>query len=186
LRGYAVAALIADELAYWFDGETSANPAEEVLAAVRPGMLQFGGRAMLLAGSSPYRRAGPLWDAYRRHYDKPSAVLFWKAPTLAMNPLASKAEIARAYEEDEQKASAEFGAEFRRDLAPFVDPEAVEAVVVEGRFELPRVGGIGYVAFCGMHGAPRRLFPATMMPCPRRSPHSQQPNDLSRSLAALG
>src|SRR5207253_10700578 len=22
------------------------------------------------------------------------------------------------------------------------------------------------------HGAPRRLFPATMMPCPRRSPHS--------------
>jgi hypothetical protein len=63
---------LADELAYWLDGETSANPAEEILAAVRPGMLQFGGRAMLLAGSSPYRRTGPLWEAYRRHCIKPA------------------------------------------------------------------------------------------------------------------
>jgi hypothetical protein len=152
LRGYAVAALIADELAYWFAGETSANPAEEVLAAVRPGMLQFGGRAMLLAGSSPYRRAGPLWDAYRRHYGRVSPVLFWQAPTLTMNSLASQAEIARAYEEDPQKAEAEFGAEFRRDLAPFVDPEVVEAAVVEGRFELPRVHGVSYFAFVDPSG----------------------------------
>jgi hypothetical protein len=51
LRGYAVAALIADELAYWFDGEISANPAEEIIAAVRPAMLQFQGRGMLLAAA---------------------------------------------------------------------------------------------------------------------------------------
>src|SRR6516164_7783772 len=30
------------------------------------------------------------------------------------------------------------------------------------------------------HGAPRRLFPATMMPCPRRSPHSISWPPLSR------
>lgn len=152
LRGYAVAGLIADELAYWFDGETSANPSEEILAAVRPGMLQFGGRAMLLAGSSPYRRTGPLWNAYKRHYGRPSPVLFWKAPTLVMNPLASKSEITRAYEEDPQKAAAEFGAEFRQDLAPFVDPEAVEALVVQGRRELPPVNGLSYVAFVDPSG----------------------------------
>src|SRR5271167_1471631 len=59
LRGYAIAALLADELGYWFDTEISANPAEEIIAAIRPAMLQFRGRAMLLCASSPYRRAGP-------------------------------------------------------------------------------------------------------------------------------
>ncbi|HLY44336.1 MAG TPA: hypothetical protein VKQ73_02050 [Stellaceae bacterium] len=152
LRGFAVAALLADELAYWFDGESSANPAEEILAAVRPGMLQFGGRGMLLAGSSPYRRTGPLWDAFRRHYGKPSPVLFWKAPTLMMNRLAPADEIARAYEEDPQKAAAEYGAEFRQDIAAFIDREAVEAVVAEGRFELPRVTGTAYTAFVDPSG----------------------------------
>src|SRR5262249_3562321 len=56
LRGYAIAALLADELGYWFDGEVSANPAEEIIAAIKPAMLQFEGRAMLLCASSPYRR----------------------------------------------------------------------------------------------------------------------------------
>jgi hypothetical protein len=152
LRGYAIAALLADELAYWFDGETSANPAEEILAAVRPGMLQFGGRAMLLCSSSPYRRTGPLWTAYRAHYGKPSPILFWKAPTITMNPLASAEEIARAYEEDPQKAMAEYGAEFRQDIAAFVDREAVEAVVAVGRRELPPAGGTSYFAFVDPSG----------------------------------
>src|SRR6516162_7319894 len=31
-----------------------------------------------------------------------------------------------------------------------------------------------------LHGAPRRLLPATMMPCPRRSPHSISGSPLSR------
>ena len=64
LRGYAIAAMIADELAVWFDGEVSANPSEEILAAIRPAMLQFQGNAMLLVASSPYRRTGPLWNAF--------------------------------------------------------------------------------------------------------------------------
>jgi hypothetical protein len=38
IRGYSIAALIADEMAFWFDGESSANPAEEILAAARPAM----------------------------------------------------------------------------------------------------------------------------------------------------
>ena len=152
LRGYAVAALLADELAYWFDGDTSANPAEEILNAVRPGMLQFGGRGMLLAGSNPYRRTGPLWTAFRKHYGKPSPVLFWKAPTLTMNPRADAAEIARAYEEDPAKAAAEFGAEFRTDIESFVSREAVDACIALGRHELPPSQGCHYHAFSDPSG----------------------------------
>jgi hypothetical protein len=158
LRGYAVAGLLGDELAYWFDGETSANPAEEILAAVKPGMLQFGGKAMLLAGSSPYRKAGPLWDAFRRHWGKPSPVLFWRAPTLQMNALADKREIERAYEEDPEKAAAEYGAEFRSDLAPFIDRERVEALVAWGRGELLPVREIAYRAFVDPSGGSHDSF----------------------------
>lgn len=152
LRGFAVAALLADELAYWFDGETSANPSEEILAAVRPGMLQFGGRGMLLVGSSPYRRTGPLWDAYRRHYGKQSATLFWKAPTLTMNRAAPAEEIARAYEDDPAKAAAEYGAEFRTDIESFVSREAVDACVASGCHERPPRSGVRYVGFVDPSG----------------------------------
>jgi hypothetical protein len=152
LRGYAVAALIADEVAFWLDHDTSANPAEEVIAATRPAMLQFGGRAMLLCASSPYRKTGPLWDAFKRHYGRPSPVLVWKAPTTVMNSAANRAEIDRAYEEDAQRAAAEYGGEFRQDLAPYIDIEAVEAVVAEGRRELAYVAGVIYAAFCDPSG----------------------------------
>src|SRR5207249_831268 len=42
IRGYSVAAVVADEIAFWFDGENSANPAEEILAAARPAMATMG------------------------------------------------------------------------------------------------------------------------------------------------
>ena len=151
LRGYAIAVLICDELSYWFDGEISANPAEEILNACRPAMLQFRGRAMLLAASSPYRRSGPMWQAFRSHFGKPSPVLVWKASTETMHPDVDTSEIRRAYDEDAEKAAAEYGAEFRRDIAPYADLESLEACVVFGRRVLP-VTGTAYVSFIDLSG----------------------------------
>lgn len=110
LRGYAIPAMVADELAFWFDGETSQNPAEEILRAVKPAMLQFGGRALLLGCSSPYRRAGPLWEAYKRHWGQPGETLVWLAPTATMHPLdeAERAHIEREFEKDAEGAAAEY------------------------------------------------------------------------------
>ena len=158
LRGYAVASLLADELAYWFDGEISANPAEEIIAAIRPAMLQFAGRGMLLCASSPYRRTGPLWNAFRNHWGHPSPTLVWRAPTTTMNPAAPADEIARAYTEDPQRAAAEYGAEFRQDLAAFVDREVVEAAVVLGQHELPPSASLTYAAFVDPSGGANDAF----------------------------
>jgi hypothetical protein len=158
LRGYAIPVLIADELAFWFDGETSANPAEEILAAVRPAMLQFRGKGLLLAASSPYRRSGPLFQAYRTHHGKPSPILFWKAATSTMNPLADAGEIARAYDEDPQRAAAEFGGEFRTDVAAYIDREAIEAVTVFGRRELAPQSDRSYVSFTDPSGGSQDSF----------------------------
>jgi hypothetical protein len=69
-----------------------------------------------------------------------------------MNPAVPEAVIAGAYAEDEAAASAEYGAEFRRDLEAFVAREALEACVVPGRHELPPLPGIDYVAFVDPSG----------------------------------
>lgn len=66
LRGPTYVAVIADEAAFWHNDEVSANPDNEILAAVRPGLATTPGP--LIIASSPYARRGALWDTYRRHY----------------------------------------------------------------------------------------------------------------------
>jgi hypothetical protein len=54
-----------------------------------------------------------------------------------MNPSVPEGFIQAAYEDDPASAAAEYGAEFRSDIESFVSREAVEACVVQGRYELP-------------------------------------------------
>jgi len=104
--------------------------------------------ALLPCISTPYARRGALWDAYRRHYGQDgNPVLVWQAPTRAMNPTVAEHVIADAYEQDEAAAAAEYGAEFRRDVETFISREAVEAIVIPGRRELPPVSSVQYLAF---------------------------------------
>lgn len=140
-RGYTLAVVICDEIAFWHSEESSANPADEILAALRPAMATMPG-ALLLAASSPYARRGPLWEAYQRHYGKDGdPILVWKADTRTMNPSVPEEVIAEAYERDPASAAAEYGAEFRTDVESFVSREVVDAAVAQGRFELSPASG---------------------------------------------
>jgi hypothetical protein len=151
-RGYAFAAVLCDEIAFWQLEEASANPDVEILRALRPGMASIPGSVLLLA-SSPYAKKGELYNAYRRHYGNDNGrVLVWKATTREMNPSIDQAIIAQAYESDPEAARAEYGAEFRDDLADFVTRETVDAVTMRGRSELPPQPGVTYAAFCDPSG----------------------------------
>ncbi len=151
-RGYSFAAVLADEIAFWRLEESSANPDTEILRALRPGMASLPG-SMLLLASSPYAKKGELYNAYRRHHGKDDArVLVWKADTSTMNPRIDPAIIAEAYESDPEAARAEYGAEFRDDLADFVSLEIVNAVTIGGRRELPFTPGVTYAAFVDPSG----------------------------------
>ncbi len=150
-RGYSFAAVIADELAFWRD-ETSVSPDVEVLNAVRPGLATIPG-SLLICISTAYSRRGALWDAYRRHYGhEGDPVLVWQSDTQTMNPTVDPSVIAAAYEADPIAAAAEYGGEFRRDVDAFLAREAVEAVVVPGRRELPPGSGVTYTAFVDPSG----------------------------------
>jgi hypothetical protein len=151
-RGYTLIACLCDEIAFWRQEETSANPDTEILRALRPGLATIPG-SMLLLASSPYARRGGLHASFRRHYGKEGArVLVWRATTQAMNPAIDPEIIAEAYTTDPEAARAEYGAEFRDDLADFVTRETVDAVTMWGRRELPPLPGVEYAAFCDPSG----------------------------------
>jgi hypothetical protein len=151
-RGYSYAAVLCDEAAFWRSDEASANPDVEIMRALRPGLASIPG-SMLLVASSPYAKRGELYAAYRRHFGRDDGrVLVWKADTATMNPSIDPAIIAEAYQSDPEAARAEYGAEFRNDLADFVTRETVDAVTMWGRHELPPEPGVAYSAFCDPSG----------------------------------
>ncbi len=151
VRGYTVVAALLDEVAF-FRSDESANPDSEILDALRPAMASIP-NAILLCASSPYSKRGVMWDAHKEHYAKDGdPVLVWQAPSKRMNPTIPQALIDRAYDRDPLSAAAEYGAEFRSDIAAFIAREVIDAATVPDRFELPPMSRVSYCAFVDPSG----------------------------------
>ena len=147
-RGYTIVAALLDEVAIWESDGTSAGPDVEVINAIKPGMATIPG-AMLLCASSPHARRG----AYRQHFGQnDDPVLVWQATTRAMNPRVPQAFMDAHMARDPARAQAEYGAQFRTDVETFISREVVDAAIVPGRHELPRIAGVKYVGFVDPSG----------------------------------
>jgi hypothetical protein len=144
-RGRPILLAVLDEVGLWRD-ETTATPDVETYRALVPGMSTVPD-AMLIGISTPYRKAGLLWQKYRDHFGRAGDVLVIKAPSLLLNPTLDPAIIEKALAEDPDAARAEWLAEFRNDVDSFVSADVVDAVVVPGRHELPPLSSIRYAAF---------------------------------------
>lgn len=157
IRGYTVVAALADEIAFW-RSEDSANPAEEILAALRPAMSTIPG-ALLIGLGTPYKRSGPLYETYRRHYGQnESPVLVVQAETRTMNPSVPQSVIDRAMEADPVAASAEYLAQFRSDVGSFLDLELIERAIEPGRRERAPQPQLQYFAFTDPSGGAHDSF----------------------------
>jgi hypothetical protein len=145
IRGRSFAGAVADEVSFWSSDDGS-NPASEVLAAIRPGLVTLGGRLIVI--SSPYAKSGPLWDAYTRHFGKDDdPVLVWRAPSRTMNPGIPQSIIDAALERDEASARAEWLAEFRDDVSGLLTSDLLARVVIQGRQQLDRQLECDYIVF---------------------------------------
>jgi hypothetical protein len=157
VRSRTVLAALLDEVAFWHSEEESANPDREIVAALQPAMATIP-NALLLGASSPYKRAGVLWDNFERYYGKPDGPLIWKAPTRVMNPTVPQAFLNEKYEDDPVAANAEYGAEFRVDIDTFLGRESLDAAITRDVHELPFVPGLPYKAFCDPSGGSSDSF----------------------------
>jgi hypothetical protein len=151
IRGRTVVAFVGEETSYW-RSEDSANPDAEVLAGVRPAMSTIPNAILIYIGS-PYRRAGVMYEAYKKHYGQnDSPILVVQADTRTMNPTVRQSVIDRAMEADPAAAQSEYYAQFRNDIGSFLDRDSIERSIEVGRLERPPQPGIQYVAFCDPSG----------------------------------
>jgi len=150
LRGFTCVAAVCDELAYW--RSEGLNPAGEILNSLRPALATVPG-SLLLGISSPYAKAGPLYEAFRAKYGQDDAdTLVWRAPTKAMNPTIPDRVIDRGLKEDPSVGRAEWLAEFREDLETFLSTEVIEGAVIPDRRQLPKIDGLQYWGFIDPSG----------------------------------
>lgn len=151
VRGRTLAAALCDEAAFWRD-DTSRNPAEAVIRAIRPALATIPG-AMLLVASSVYAKTGTVYDNFARHWGRENSnVLVWKATTQQMNPSFRESVITEAYENDATDAATEYGSEFRTDVSAFLSDEDIDAAIIRDRKALPMAQGFTYLAFADMSG----------------------------------
>ena len=146
LRGPTYIIVVADEVAQFFTSVDFANPDQEILAAVRPGLMTTRGPLCLV--SSTYAKHGVLFDSYKRYYgpNGPNDVLVAYGTSRDSNPSLSQAAIDREIEKDPTRNRAEYLSEWRSDTEGFIRREIVENCVRD-YFELPPVLGYSYRCF---------------------------------------
>lgn len=197
-RGFGILAAVCDENSFY--NVEGVNPAEEILRSLRPSLGGVAG-SMLICPSTGFQKSGPLWAAYRDKFGKDDPdVLVWTGSTRDHNPEYSTAVIERALKEDYTAQAVEYGEDgqfFRADLESYLSSEAIEAVTVPGRLELPRIAGVEYQAFhdssggrgdaavlCVVHREGERI----VQDCIRikKSPHNPQDCTLEFAEVAKG
>lgn len=146
LRGPTSIGVICDEEAFWRSDE-STTPDVEVVRALRPSLATTKGP--LIRISSTYARKGEFFHAFNRDFgpDGRENRLVALGTTEQLNPTIDLEFLADERAADPVSFGAEYECRWRGDLEEFVNADAVEAVTVSGRYELPPVSGTRYVAF---------------------------------------
>jgi hypothetical protein len=180
VRGRPILCAILDETAFWRD-ETSANPDEETYKALKPALASIPG-SIIIGISSPYRKSGLLYRKFKDHYGRDGDILVIRAPTRTLNPLIDQAIIDEAMADDPAAARAEWGAEFRDDIAGFADIALIEAAVDYGVTVRPPRPGVRYRSGCDRRAArgtalpPRSRTTRATWPCWTALSKSKRPS----------
>ncbi len=143
VRGRTIIAVICDELAFWSDEEDSANPAEEVIAALRPGMATVR-NPKLIKISTPFGKTGLLWREFQQRAELDFPV--WRLSTQEMNPTIKTSFLERERKRNEEEFCREYLAEFTDSINGWITPEILDPCIIRGRQQLPSMPNVRYVA----------------------------------------
>jgi hypothetical protein len=145
VRGRTLVACVFDEAAFWRD-ESSAAPDVEMYRAVRPALVTTAG--MLIGISTPYRKAGLLYQKHKQHFAVDGDVLVVQGASEVFNPTLEAVALAEERAADPAAAVSEWDAQFRADLSAYLDDATVDRAIDYDRpLELPPREGVLYEAF---------------------------------------
>jgi hypothetical protein len=145
VRGFPIPFFAGEEAAFWRSEEDpTQNPAEEILAAVRPALLQFP-RARQLLVSSTWSKSGPIWTDYSKRLQRDEPLVL-KMSSPEGNPTLRPELLAAERERDPERYEREINAEFVDSAQSLLPGEALDRCVVRGRWEVPPKTGMQYTA----------------------------------------
>jgi len=150
VRSRSSALVIIEEAAFLDKQEYSAQPDVELVRAIRPSLGRVPG-SLLMVVSSKFDRRGILYDA-SAFFGKDGDTLYVEGDTQTFNPTFDLRVIEKAYRDDPVAAASEYGTAWRADVSGFFTREALTAVTIAGRRELPPVPGVSYRAFLDFAG----------------------------------
>jgi hypothetical protein len=151
VRGRSIACVVMDEVAFW-RSETTANPDTETYQALVPSLATIPG-SMLIGISTPYRRAGLLWQKHKDYFGQDDDdVLVVAGPSRVFNPTLPQKIVDDALKRDPAAARAEWLAEWRDDIAAFLSRELIEAAVDRDVVVRPPQPNTDYHAFADPSG----------------------------------
>jgi hypothetical protein len=157
IRGRSVACVVMDEVGFW-RSELTATPDTEAYAAIMPSLATLSG-SMLVAVSTPYRRAGLLHQKWKDHFGKDDDdILVVHGPSRAFNPTIDQRVIDDALKRDPAAARSEWLAEWRDDISAFLSRELIEASVDQGIWARSPADGVQYHAFADPSGGVSDAF----------------------------
>jgi hypothetical protein len=161
IRGRSVACVVLDEVGWW-RSELTATPDVEAYAALLPSMATLPG-SMLIAISTPYRRAGLLYQKWKDHFGKDDDdILVVHGPSRAFNPTIDERVIADALKRDAAAARSEWLAEWRDDISAFLSRELIEAAIDRGVVARAPDPKQSYFAFADPSGGISDAFSAAV------------------------
>jgi hypothetical protein len=143
IRGLSVVVAVCDEIGFWRDEVTAANPAEEVLNALRPAMATFA-EHKLIKISTPYRKDGVLWRDFQQRAER--EFLVWQLPSADMNPTIPSDFLEKERRRDEESFRREYLAQFTDHITGWIGAETLQQCVTESCTERPRVNDAIYAA----------------------------------------
>jgi len=128
VRGRTLVGAILDEVAF-LRSDSSALPDLELYRALLPALNRPKLKGRLIALSSPHRKVGLMYDAYKRYHgnDDAGRELYIQAASSLLNPTYDQAAIDRAITADPEAALSEYGGQFRNDLAGYLTEELLAA-----------------------------------------------------------
>jgi hypothetical protein len=143
IRGFRVVAAVLDEIGFWRNEITAANPAEDVLNALRPAMATFPIHKLIKI-STPNRKDGVLWRDYQQR--EQLDYLVWQISTAEMNPTISVDFLDKEEQRDPESFRREYLAQFTDQIEGWIRPEILDQCVPKSYTERPPVGSAVYAA----------------------------------------